>query len=322
MPVEKSYARLGFLILVALVAVLVTAVFFIQRLKSRPSIGMFTYITENVFGLDVSSAVRLKGVPVGHVTAIRVNPHGTSVEIDFEVFLDRLNTIGLDVRRLRTLTDIGGVFPNLRAELMGNPITGEAYLLLDQPQNPPPPMELGFKPDRPYVPWGMPSMFATVQDRLPALLDRADATLQTLTEIVARMPDSLDRSDRFFTNVERIMRESQLPTLSADSRKFFTTTSTQIAQIRSEMDGVIGTEGALVKFSEEAQAAIKAADLPAATQSAREAADNSRLASDDLRRSLPAIRDALEQLRELSRTLEEQPESVVYGPRPPEGKRR
>ena len=159
--------------------------------------------------------------------------------------------------------------------------------------------------------------FGIVENRLPALLDQADETLQTLQEIVARMPASLDRSDRFFTNTERIMHESQLPALSADSRKFFTTTSAQIGQIKSEMDGMIGAEGALIKFTEEARAAIKAADLPAATQSAREAADNSRLASDDLRRSLPAIRDSLEQLRGLSRMLEEQPESVVYGPRPP-----
>jgi len=280
---------------------------------------MVTYTSENVFGLDVSSAVRLRGVPVGRVTGIRVDPNGTLVEIDFEVFLDRLNTIGLDVKRLRTITDVGGVFPNARAQIMGNPMTGEAYLLLDQPHNPPPPMTLGFTPSRPYIP-SMPSPFAMVQDRLPAVLDRADATLQTLGEIVARMPDSLDRSDRFFTNVERIMHESQLPALSADSRKFFTTTSSEIEQIKSEMDGVIGPEGTLVRFSEEAQAAIKAADLPAATQSAREAAENSRLAADDLRRSLPAIRDSLERVRELSRTLEEQPESVVYGPRPQKGK--
>jgi hypothetical protein len=248
-----------------------------------------------------------------------VNPHGTIVQIDFEMFLDRLNTIGLDVSRLRTLTDVGGVFPHLRAQLMGNPITGEAYLLLDQPENPPPPMELGFKPNRPYVP-SVPSPFETVQDRLPALLDRANATLETLREIVTRMPDSLDRSDRFFDNTNRIMRESDLPTLSADSRKFFATTSAQIEQIRSDMDGVIGSEGSLVKFSEEARAAIKAADLPAATQAAREAADNSRLAADDLRRTLPAIRDSLQEVRELSRMLEEQPESLVYGPRPPEKK--
>ena len=92
-----------------------------------------------------------------------MNPHGTIVQIDFELFLDRLDTIGLDVRQLRKLTDVGGVFPHLRAQLMGNPITGEAYLLLDQPENPPPPMELAFKPDRPYVP-SVPSLFEMAQD--------------------------------------------------------------------------------------------------------------------------------------------------------------
>jgi len=111
----------------------------------------------------------------------------------------------------------------------------------------------------------MPSAFTTVQDRLPELLDRTEATLQTLREIVTRIPNSLDRSDRFFTNVERIMHESQLPALSADSRRFFTTTSAQMEQITSQLDGVIGSEGTLHKFSEEARAAIKAADFPGTT---------------------------------------------------------
>ena len=316
MPVEKSYARLGFFLLAALVVVLVTAVFFIQRLKSRPAFGMVTYTTENVFGLDVSSPVRLRGVPVGRVTDIRVDPHGTIVEIDFEVFLDRLSNIGLDVKRLKTITDIGGVFPNLRAELMGNPMTGEAYLLLDQPHNPPPPMELAFKPNRPYVP-SVPSPFAMVEDRLPELLDRANATLDTLAEIVGKMPDSLARSDQFFSNADRIMRDSQLPELSADSRKFFTTTSAQMEQLRSDMEGVIGTEGELIKLSEEARAAIKAADFPATSRSTREAEDTTRLAAEDLRRSLSSVRDSAEQLRELTHQIQEEPESFVYGRRPP-----
>jgi ABC-type transporter Mla subunit MlaD len=321
MAVEKSYAPLGLFIVVTLIVALVTAVFFIERLKKRASIAMVTYTKENVFGLDVSSSVRLGGVPAGRVTGIRVDPKGDMVEIDFEVFLDRLSTIGLDVKRIRTITDVGGVFPKTRAHIMGNPITGEAYLLLDKPENPPPPMELGFKPSRPYIP-SMPSVFAIAQERLPVLLDRADATLLTLTEIVARMPATLDRTDQFFSNAGNMMRDSQLPALSADTRKFFTTTTAQIEQIKSDMDGVMGTQGTLIKFSEEARAAIKDADLPGMSQSAREAADNSRLASDDLRRSLPAIRDSLERLRELSRSIEEQPESVVYGPRPVEGKPR
>ena len=244
MAVEKSYARLGFFIVVALVVVLATAVLFIQRLRSRAVIGLVTYTTENVSGLDVSSPVRYRGVSVGRVTDLRVDPRGSTVEIDFEMFLDRLNTIGVSPSRIRQIADLGGVFPRLRAQIVGNPVTGEAYLLLDVPQNPPPPMRSGSRRIGPTC------------RRCPRCLRRCrigcrsswiapEATLQTLREIVARIPDSLDRSDRFFTNVERIVQESELPALSADSRKFFATTSAQIEQITSEMDGLIGTEGTL-----------------------------------------------------------------------------
>jgi ABC-type transporter Mla subunit MlaD len=319
MPAQKSYARLGLFIVVTIFVVLVSAVFFIQRMKHRDAIGMVTYTTENVFGLDVSSPVRLRGVPVGAVTAIRVDPQGNMVEIDFDVFLDRLNTIGFDVARLRTITDVRGVFPRVRAQIMGNPMTGEAYILLDQPRNPPPPMELAFKPSRPYVP-SIPSPFAMVEDRLPELLNRANAAFETLTALVARMPSSLERSDRFFSKFERTINDSQLPTLSEDTRKFFARTSSQIEQVRADMNGVIGAQGTLVKLSEEARSAIQAADLPATARAAREAADNSRLAADDLRRTMPTFRDSVDRLRELTRTLEEHPESVVYGQRAAEKK--
>jgi paraquat-inducible protein B len=315
MAVEKSYARLGLFLVVVLVVVLATALLFIQRWRSRAVIAMVTYTTENVSGLEVSSPVRFRGVSIGRVSDVRVDPRDVIVEIDFEMFPDRLNTIGIDVERIGAIRDFGGMFPNLRASMVSNPVTGEAYLLLDVPVNPPPPMTLGFTPDRPYVPWE-PTTLATVQDRLPAILERAEATLHILKEIVSRVPESLDRSNRFFTNVERIFQESQLPALSADSRKFFSTTSAQIDKIATDLDRVIGTDGTLVTFVENTNAAIKAADLPATNQSARAAADQSALAADDLRRALPAIRDSLEQLRDLARQLQEQPESVVYGPRP------
>jgi phospholipid/cholesterol/gamma-HCH transport system substrate-binding protein len=314
--VEKSYARLGFFLVVALVVVLATALLFIQRLRRQAVIEVVTYIPEDVGGLDVSSPVRYRGVSVGRVTEVRVDPREVTIEVDFELFLDRLHTIGANVERIRQIADIGGIAPRLRARVVGNPVTGEAYLLLDVPKNPPPPIALGFKPERPYIA-SMPSPLATVQDRLPAVLERAEATLRILGEIVSRIPGSLDRSDRFFTNVEGIIKKSELPALSADSRKFFTTTSAQIEQITSELEGVIGPEGKLVTFVDEARAAIKAADLPATNQSTRAAADKVTLAADDIRRSLPAIRDSLEQLRQLARQLEEQPESVVFGPRPP-----
>ena len=320
MAVEKSYARLGLFLVVVLVVVLATALLFIQRWRSRAVIELVTYTNENVSGLEVSSPVRFRGVSIGRVSDVRVDPRDVIVEIDFEMFPDRLNTIGISAERIGQIRDLRGMFPNLRASMVSNPVTGEAYLLLDVPENPPAPMTLAFTPDRPYVPWE-PTTLATVQDRLPAILERAEATLQTVTEIVSKVPESLDRSNRFFTNVERIFKESELPALSADSRKFFSTTSGQIDKIATDLERVIGTDGTLVAFVENANAAIKAADLPTTNRSARAAADQTTLAADDLRRTLPAIRDSLDQLRDLARQLQEQPESVVYGPRPPVEKR-
>ena len=320
MAAEHSYARLGFFMVVVLVVVLATGLLFIQRLRSREVIEAVTYTTENVSGLEVSSPVRYRGVSVGRISEVRIDPRDVIVEIDFEMFPDRLNTIGISTERVGQIRDLRGMFPNLRASMVSNPVTGEAYLLLDVPENPPTPMTLAFTPDRPYVPW-VPTTLATVQDRLPKILERAEAALQTVTEIVSKVPESLDRSNRFFTNVERIFQESELPALSADSRKFFSATSGQIDKIATDLERVIGTDGTLVTFVENANAAIKAADLPTTNQSARAAADQTALAADDLRRTLPAIRDSLDQLRDLARQLQEQPESVVYGPRPPVEKR-
>ena len=314
MAVEKSYARLGLFLVIALVVILATGLFFIQRMRSREVIELVTYTQENVGGLDISSPVRYRGVAVGRVSNLQVEPGGRTIEIDFELFTDRLTTVGANVTNLQELAGTGA-FERLRAQVVGNPVTGEAYLFLDMPENPPPPMTLGFTPSRPYIP-SMPTPIAELRDRLPEVLERVEATLQVLREIVARMPDSLDRADRFFTNVERIVRESELPALSADSRKFFSTTSAQIEAMASNLDGLVGDEGTLSKFADEARAAIDAADLPASGRATREAMDQASLAAEDLRRSLPAMRESLEQLRELARQLQEQPESVVYGTRP------
>ena len=218
MAVEKSYARLGLFLVVGLVVVLATAMFFIQRLRSRDVITIVTYTRENVSGLEVSSPVRYRGVSLGRITDVRVDPRSNSIEVDFEVFLDRLVTVGANVERVQAAAT-GGIFEKLRAQIVRNPVTGEAYLLLDRPENAPPPISLGFTPDRAYVP-SMPTMLSKVEDRLPEVLERAASTLQTLREIIARVPATLDRSERFFTNIEKILQESDIPALSADSRKF------------------------------------------------------------------------------------------------------
>ncbi len=314
MAVDKSYARLGLFLVIAIVVILATGLLFIQRMRSREVIELVTYTQENVAGLDISSAVRYRGVVVGRVSNLQVEPGGRTIEIDFEMFTDRLATVGANVTRFQEVAR-SGLLEKMRAQVVGNPVTGEAYLFIDLTDNPPPPMALGFTPKKPYIP-SMATPMSEIRDRLPEVLERVESTMLVLQEIVARMPDSLDHADRFFNNIERIVRESELPALSADSRKFFSTTSAQIDAIASNLDGLVGEDGTLSKFASEARGAIEAADLPASGRATRDAMDQTSLAAEDLRRSLPAMRESLEQLREVARQLQQQPEAVVYGPRP------
>jgi hypothetical protein len=213
-----------------------------------------------------------------------------------------------------------GAFPHFRAQIVSNPVTGDSYLFMDIPPNPPPPIALSFTPTRVYVPY-MPTILTTAQDRLPELLERSAAAMQTLETILNRIPDSLDRSNRFFSNMERVVERSDLPALSAESRAFFATTSAQIHQITSDLHTALGPDGTLERFAGDMRTSITAADLAGTTQRTREAMNQTNLAADDLRRNLPAIRDSLAQLRDLARLLADQPEAVIYGTHPPKATR-
>ena len=264
--VEKSYARLGLFLVIAIVVILATGLLFIQRMRSREVIELVTYTQENVAGLDISSAVRYRGVPVGRVSNLQVEPGGRTIEIDFELFTDRLTTIGANVTNLQERP--GGAFFRADARSSGGqPRDWRGIPLSRRAGEPPPPMTLGFTPSRPYVP-SMPTPIAELRDRLPEVLERVEATLQVLREIVAQMPDSLDRADRFFTNVERIVPRASCrpsaPTRGSSSRR-----PARRSRYRLEPGRTGRRRGHAVEVRQRGRAAIDAADLPVRPRHAR-----------------------------------------------------
>ena len=76
MAVEKSYASLGLFLVIAIVVIVATGLLFVQRMRSRGVIEFVTYSQENVTGLDISSPVRYRGVAVGRVSNLQVEPGG------------------------------------------------------------------------------------------------------------------------------------------------------------------------------------------------------------------------------------------------------
>jgi len=313
MAAQKDYTRLGMFLFLATIVVLGTALFFVQRSREREVMSLVTYTDQNVTGLGPKSVVRFKGVTIGQVEAVRIDARIRTVEINFDLFVDTITDLGGEIEEVRRqgedLTDDKGV----RVQVVGNPLTGDAYLLIDTPANPPPPMELGFVPDRLYIP-SMPSALGRVMDQLPELVDRGEALLERTEQLMARLPETLDRTDRFFENSDRIFRDSQIPELSQDVREWLHSTSEQVSDLDERLDGLLGAEGTLTTLLEDAEGA----ELPETTEALRDALDQASLAAEALRRDLPAIRSSLEELRTLSRLLEEQPEDLVYGRRPQE----
>lgn len=95
-----------------------------------------TYFSESVQGLDVGSAVKYRGVPLGRVTTIRVAPDGALVEVRLEI------------------TPEFRLEPGMRATLATSGITGLAFVELGIPPEgvAPSAPKLSFTPRGAYIP--------------------------------------------------------------------------------------------------------------------------------------------------------------------------
>jgi phospholipid/cholesterol/gamma-HCH transport system substrate-binding protein len=118
-----------------------------------------TYFEESVQGLDVGSAVKYRGVPLGRVSAIRLAPDRRLVEATMEIESEFQ------------------VHPAMRAKLASSAITGSAFLEIGYPspsgaREPP---QLTFPAPENYIP-STPSFLTDVMTSLGNLL----ATVQCL----------------------------------------------------------------------------------------------------------------------------------------------
>ena len=118
-----------------------------------------TYFAESVQGLDPGSAVKYRGVPGGHVAAIRIAPDGELIEVLMDIDLNTAKQLKRD--------------PSLRATLELSGITGLRYIEIDRRygdalhQAP----VLDFKPPCEVIPSSR-SSFKAIQSALGDVYDR------------------------------------------------------------------------------------------------------------------------------------------------------
>jgi paraquat-inducible protein B len=148
---------------------------------------MVCYFQQSVAGLQIGSAVKFKGVPIGQVTKIQIrfNPDATTyVKIIFDIDADTVvNSLGADVNLFDDAESRRQDARGMRATLAYESfITGVLYLELDYHQDVPPPMYFEGKGSE-----GREKEFfaevPTLPSNLEAIMDNATKALAKLSKI-------------------------------------------------------------------------------------------------------------------------------------------
>ncbi len=166
METRASYVLVGAFV-VLLTAVALGFVVFFARGQFQPTGKVYEVdFAGSVTGLEVGSRVRYRGVPVGTVTSIRLNPDDVA-----------------EIRVLATIEPDTPVKEDTVASLGLQGITGVAYLALNGGTQASPP--LAAKPGQRYpVIRFRRSELETVLENLPKLSERAVALLDRLGEVL------------------------------------------------------------------------------------------------------------------------------------------
>ena len=183
MATEARKFEVGVFVIVATVIAIAGAIWlgasrFLE--KTEPYV---TYFSESVQGLDPGSSVKFRGVPGGHVAAIRVAPDNELIEVLMDIDTNMAKALKRD--------------SNLRATLELSGITGLRYVEIDRRKgdalNQAP--VLNFKPPCDVIPSSR-SSFKAIQSALEDVYDRfmqldvggisteAKTALQAATELL------------------------------------------------------------------------------------------------------------------------------------------
>ena len=324
MKTKLSPALAGTFVLGALALIVVALLSFrASHLFSKP--GAFTaYFNESVQGLDVGSVVKLRGVRVGRVRAIRVNydstPRRSQVavvgELDQNVIRDRAGQLIklTDRATLQRLIEAG-----LRAcmDLVG--ITGLQFVeldFLDPRQFPAPSPESGTEyPVVPTVPSGMSELianlskivnnlnkvdFAGLSRELQSLLATANEQVGELDlkKMVTSVTSAAESVETLAGSAEARVAFANFNKTATDLQGFVDRLDTQVEPVRTEL---VRT---LLSFHD-------------AAESVQKLIGPQHGLGEETVKTLHQVSEAAESLQELADFLERNPNALITGKKRP-----
>jgi phospholipid/cholesterol/gamma-HCH transport system substrate-binding protein len=307
MASPTNYWKLGLFVVLALALGFAAVAYFGTAAVRRNTVEYRTYFDESVQGLEVTSAVRFRGILVGRVSDITIAPDRRHVEVACGLVTKDLRRLGLAVQGDGGIRLAMG--PGLRAQLAPEGVTGVQALELDyfDPATHPPP-ELPFAvPDR-YIP-STESTLGLVADaavktaaEVPGLVGGAGALVRQIADakLGEQAAATLHHADEALAGARRVIDRvgsARVPEEAAQSLAALSAAFEQLDRLLGRLEG----PGGLARSAQRATDAV--GDIAA----------DARGMGGDLTGALRDLRDMSASVRRLTDELDRQPDLLLKG---------
>jgi phospholipid/cholesterol/gamma-HCH transport system substrate-binding protein/paraquat-inducible protein B len=312
---KLSYFKIGLFVISATVLGVIGIVVLGAGTLLQKKTWLETYIDESVQGLDIGSAVKFRGVPVGKVEQITL----TSVEYPTKRSYV-LVRIGLSGEIFQfSLTAPGGqnlareIEKGLRVRLASQGLTGTAYIeadYLDPARNPA--LEIDWQPKYPYVPSSL--------SRITQLSDAVEKIFRGVENIdLERLVQGLEKS---LTTITSVAEGANFEKLGNQANLFLA----EVRDTNQQLKALIGSQELKSAFADGAAAAKSAReiidgaekplkqllmDLPRATESVHRLAERLDSVSADLPESSAQLRQTLRRLNRMLAGQQQEIQSTI-----------
>lgn len=313
---KLSYFKIGvFVISAVIIGVIGVVVLGVGAIFQKSSL-IETYIDESVQGLDVGSAVKFRGVPVGRVEQITLTSAVYPTRRQYVLVRMSVspNVFHFPVNDPASAALKAELERGFRVRLAPQGLTGVAYLetdYLDPKLNPP--LEIDWQPYYPYIP--------STRSRITQLSETVERILRNFADInIPQLTGSIEKSLAAMTklaesaNLDKIgaQANSLLVELRETNRQINGLVSS--AELKSALADASATAGRARQIVERAEKPINQmlADLPQAADSMNRLVRRLDAVSNDLPETSAQLRQTLQRLnrllasqqREIEKTME------------------
>ena len=286
-----------------------------------------SYFKETVNGLALGAPVKFQGAPVGHVTSILIQiderDKTFQVPVEYEIDVTLLRTALSGYVNLADQNVLERqIADGLRAQLqMESIVTGQLYVELTYLKDAPPPVREPRETMWPEIP--------TTPSFMAAIGTGAGSVVADVVKVLYRVNEMLTTIDMKAINsavvgsAQSVQRLVDAPELRAALKEVPAITA-QMSRTLARVDTLAATVGAAVDpMAADIRAATK--EVNATLQSLRATIDDTHgvLSTDsglgfELQGALMNLKEATNALRQLMTSLEQNPDMLLRGKKPPE----